>query len=307
MITEVWLEILRQGDGNADAINLKKMITDNFLSVADLFDEFPSAQISLEALLELLPKQKPRIYSISSCPFLHPDKIQITVGVLQIITDAGKVRQGLCSSYLAGLEVGSIVRIGVRTSDFRPPTDPQAPMLMVGPGTGVSPLIAFLQHREALQSQSLQLGEACLYFGCRNHTDFLYADQLNLWQQQGILTDLQVAFSRLTEQKVYVQSLMQENAQSLWQFLSHPQCNYYVCGDAKMAEDVFEVFMAIAKTEGNLSRFEAVEFFDKMKKEKRFHTDVWGVQLNFKQAMQQLQKDNYSKAERWLERANQPI
>jgi sulfite reductase alpha subunit-like flavoprotein/nitric oxide synthase oxygenase domain/subunit/hemoglobin-like flavoprotein len=304
---EVWLEILRQGDGNADAINLKKMITDNFLSVADLFDEFPSAQISLEALLELLPKQKPRIYSISSCPFLHPDKIQITVGVLQIITDAGKVRQGLCSSYLAGLEVGSIVRIGVRTSDFRPPTDPQAPMLMVGPGTGVSPLIAFLQHREALQSQSLQLGEACLYFGCRNHTDFLYADQLNLWQQQGILTDLQVAFSRLTEQKVYVQSLMQENAQSLWQFLSHPQCNYYVCGDAKMAEDVFEVFMAIAKTEGNLSRFEAVEFFDKMKKEKRFHTDVWGVQLNFKQAMQQLQKDNYSKAERWLERANQPI
>jgi hypothetical protein len=120
------------------------------------------------------------------------------------------------------------------------------------------------------------------------------------------LTDLQVAFSRLTDKKVYVQGLMQENAQALWQSLSHPQCHYYVCGDAKMADDVFEVFMAIAKNEGKLSHIEAVEFFDKMKQEKRFHADVWGVQLNFKQAIQQLQKDNYSKAEKWLERVKQP-
>jgi sulfite reductase alpha subunit-like flavoprotein len=179
-------------------------------------------------------------------------------------------------------------------------------MLMVGPGTGVSPLIAFLQYREALQNQGTQLGDACLYFGCRNHSDFLYGDQLTSWQNQGVLTDLQVAFSRLTDKKVYVQGLMQENAKTLWQSLSHPQCHYYVCGDAKMADDVFEVFMAIAKTEGNLSHVEAVEFFDKMKQENRFHADVWGIQLNFKQAIQQVQKDNYSKAEKWLERVKQP-
>jgi sulfite reductase alpha subunit-like flavoprotein/nitric oxide synthase oxygenase domain/subunit/hemoglobin-like flavoprotein len=304
---EVWLEILRQGEDNPDAATLKKTISDNFMSVADLFDEFPSATIGLESLLELLPKQKPRLYSISSCPLLHPDKIQVTIGVLQITTDAGKVRQGLCSNYLAGLQPGSQVRIGVRTSGFRPPADPQAPMLMVGPGTGVSPLIAFLQYREALQKQGTQLGEACLYFGCRNHSDFLYGEQLITWQNQGVLTDLQVAFSRLTDKKVYVQGLMQENAQALWQMLSQPNCHYYVCGDAKMADDVFEVFMAIAKTEGKLSHIEAVEFFDKMKQEKRFHTDVWGVQLNFKQAIQQVQKDNYSKAEKWLERVKQSI
>ncbi|MCA1991751.1 MAG: nitric oxide synthase oxygenase [Coleofasciculus sp. S288] len=303
---EVWLEILRQGDDNPDAMTLKKTISDNFMSVADLFDEFPSATITLEALLELLPKQKPRLYSISSCPLLHPDKIQVTIGVLQITTDAGKVRQGLCSNYLAGLQPGSNVRIGVRTSGFRPPADPQAPMLMVGPGTGVSPLIAFLQYREALQKQGTTLGEACLYFGCRNHSDFLYGEQLASWQNQGVLTDLQVAFSRLTDKKVYVQGLMHENAQALWQLLSHPQCHYYVCGDAKMADDVFEVFMAIAKTEGKLSHIEVVEFFDKMKQEKRFHSDVWGIQLNFKQAIQQVQKDNYSKAEKWLERVKQP-
>jgi len=299
---EIWLEILRQGEDNPDAVGLKKTITDNFMSVADLFDEFPSAAIKLEALLELLPKQKPRLYSISSCPLLHPDKIQITVGVLQVRTDAGKVRQGLCSNYLAGLQPGSKVSIDVRTSGFRPPADAQAPMLMVGPGTGVSPLIAFLQYREALQDRATQLGEACLYFGCRDRGDFLYSDRLTSWQDRGVLTDLQVAFSRLTEKKVYVQNLIQKNAQALWELLSHPNCHYYVCGDAKMADDVFEVFMAIAKTEGNLSHLEVVEFFDKMKQEKRFNADVWGVQLNFKQAIQQVQKDNYSKAEKWLNR-----
>ncbi|BAY22088.1 hypothetical protein NIES2100_18510 [Calothrix sp. NIES-2100] len=178
-------------------------------------------------------------------------------------------------------------------------------MLMVGPGTGVSPLIAFLQYREALQKQGTTLGEACLYFGCRNNSDFLYGEQLTTWQNQGVLTDLQVAFSRLTEKKLYVQGLMQENAQSLWQFLCHPQSHYYVCGDAKMADDVFEVFMAIAKKQGKLNHIEAVQFFERMKQEKRFHTDVWGVQLNFKQAIQQLQKDNYSKAELWLNRVKE--
>jgi nitric-oxide synthase len=300
---EIWLEILRQGEDHPDAATLKQTITDNFMSVVDLFDEFPSATITLEALLELLPKQKPRLYSISSCPRLHPDKIQITVGVLQITTDVGKARQGLCSNYLAGLQPGAKVRIDVRTSGFRPPADPQAPMLMVGPGTGVSPLIAFLQYREALQNQGVELGNACLYCGCRNQSDFLYGDQLTSWQNQGILTDLHVAFSRLTDKKVYVQNLMQENAQALWQLLSHPQCHYYVCGDAKMADDVFEMLMAVAKTEGNLSHIQAVEFFDAMKQENRFHADVWGIQLNFKQALQQVQKDNYSKAEKWLQQS----
>jgi sulfite reductase alpha subunit-like flavoprotein/hemoglobin-like flavoprotein len=299
---EIWLEILRQGEDNPDSITLKKTITDNFMTVVDLLDDFPSAPIELGALLELLPKQKPRLYSISSCPLLHPHQIQITVGVLQIKTDAGKVRQGLCSNYLAGLQPDSSVRISVRTSAFRPPTDSQAPILMVGPGTGVSPLIAFLQHREALQNQGTPLGEASLYFGCRNHSDFIYQEQLHTWSDRGVLTELNVAFSRLGEQKQYVQNLMEQEPEKLWQILSHPQCHYYVCGDAKMADDVFAVMMAIAKQEGKLTHTQMVEFFERMKQEKRFFTDVWGVQLNFKQAIKQLQKDNYSKAELWLNR-----
>ena len=303
---EIWLEILRQADDNPDSVSLKKTIADNFMSVVDLLDEFPSAEITLAALLELLPKQKPRLYSISSSPLLHPQHLQISVGVLQIKTDAGKVRQGLCSNYLAGLEVGAKVRIGVRTSSFRPPSELDAPMLMVGPGTGVSPLIAFLQYRDALLQQGQALGDATLYFGCRNHSDFLYQEQMQTWQHQGVLSGLEVAFSRLGDQKLYVQNLMQQKSQDVWKLLSHPKCHYYVCGDAKMADDVFEVMLSIAKTEGGLSHPEAVGFFDKMKQEKRFTSDVWGVQLNFKQAIKQVQKDNYSKAEGWLIRVQQP-
>lgn len=275
------------------------------MNVLDLFDEFPSAEITLATLLELLPKQKPRLYSISSSPLLHPQHIQITVGVLQIKTDAGKVRQGLCSNYLAGLEPGAKVRIGVRTSSFRPPSELDAPMLMVGPGTGVSPLIAFLQYRDALLQQGQPLGDATLYFGCRNHSDFLYQEQMQTWQNQGVLSGLEVAFSRLGDQKLYVQNLMQQKSQDVWKLLSHPKCHYYVCGDAKMADDVFEVMLSIAKTEGGLSHIEAAVFFDNMKQEKRFTSDVWGVQLNFKQAIKQVQKDNYSKAEGWLIRVQQ--
>lgn len=302
---ETWLEILRLGDDHPDSVTLRKTITDNFMSVADLFDQFPSVPITLEALLELLPKQKPRLYSISSCPLLHPQQIQVTIGVLQIKTDAGKTRQGLCSNYLAGLEPGAKVRISVRTSAFRPPSDRDAPILMVGPGTGVSPLIAFLQHRESLLQQGQPLSDACLYFGCRNHSDFLYQEQLQMWQTQGVLSGLEVAFSRLGEQKLYVQTLMQQKPQDVWKLLNHPKGHYYVCGDAKMADDVFEVMLAISKTEGGLSHSEAMHFFDQMKREKRFTSDVWGVQLHFKQAIKQVQKDNYSKAERWLERVQQ--
>ncbi|RCJ28994.1 nitric-oxide synthase [Nostoc minutum NIES-26] len=302
---EIWLEILRQGEDHPDSIALKKTIADNFMSVADLFDEFPSALITLEALLESLPKQKPRLYSISSCPLLYPQQIQITVGALQVKTDAGKVRQGLCSNYLAGLDLGAKVRISVRTSDFRPASDPDAVMLMVGPGTGVSPLIAFLQYREAMLQQAQSLSDACLYFGCRNHNDFLYQQQMQTWLNQGVLSGLEVAFSRQGEQKMYVQNLMQQKPQDIWKLLNHPKCHYYVCGDAKMADDVFEVMLAIAKTEGGLSHPEAVQFFETMKQQKRFFSDVWGVQLHFKQAIKQVQKDNYSKAERWLHRVQQ--
>ena len=164
----------------------------------------------------------------------------------------------------------------------------------------MSPLIAFLQQREYLKSQGVSLGDATPYFGCRDHNDFLYEAQLKAWLESGILTDLQVAFSRLSEQKVYVQTLIPQRAAEVWQQLSHPQCHYYVCGDARMADNVFDTFMHIAKTEGGLSHLAAIAFFDQMKQENRFATDVWGVTLNFNEAIKQVEQDKYARAEKWL-------
>lgn len=153
--------------------------------------------------------------------------------------------------------------------------------------------------------QGQHLSNASLYFGCRNHNDFIYQEQLQTWQTQGVLSNLEVAFSRVGAQKMYVQNLMEQKPEKLWRQLSNPKCHYYVCGDAKMADDVFEVMLLIAKTEGELTHVEAIDFFNKMKQEKRFHSDVWGVTLNYKQAIKEVQKDNYSKAEKWLNRVQQ--
>ena len=198
-------------------------------------------------------------------------------------------------------------------------------MLLVGPGTGLSPLVGFLQHREVqlralrktrqdaktglavlptneVEQPPIRLGDARLYFGCRNLNDYLYQEELENWRDAGVLTHLDVAFSRLGEETVYVQHLIGQQSRDLWEVLAQPDCHYYVCGDAKMADDVFSVLMNIAKTVGGLSHAEAVEFFRTMRRENRFVMDVWGVLLNYRQALAELQDANYSQGERWLER-----
>ncbi len=320
---EAWLEILGRGkDDKTDFITLKKHIADTFITVVDLLDVFPSAQLSFAQLLELLPKQKPRLYSISSCSLVHPEQVHLTVGVVQLITDAGKTVSGLCSNYLAGLKPNqdATVRICIRPSTFRPPLNPHAPMLMVGAGTGLSPLLGFLHHREvqlrALHKTNHQqtnghetttqlavkVGQARLFFGCRNLNDYLYQQELETWHEAGVLTHLDVAFSRLDEEKIYVQDLIGQRSKDLWDVLSQPDCHYYVCGDAKMADDVFDVLMTIAKTAGGLSHAETVNFFRQMQAENRFVMDVWGVLLNVQKVLSELQGTKYSQGERWLER-----
>lgn len=324
---DTWAEILNRGTEDNDCLVLKKYIADNFTTVADLLAAFPSAKLSFAQLIELLPRQKPRLYSISSCSLVHPNQIHITVGVVHLVTDTGQTRLGLCSNYLASLDPtqGAHVRLAVRTSNFRPPRDPKAPMLMVGPGTGLSPLVGFLQHRE-VQLRALRdvqrryfnthpatgheltnrspilAGHTRLFFGCRNLNDYLYQQELETWHEAGVLTHLDVAFSRMGEDQIYVQHLIGRQSKDLWEILSQADCHYYICGDAKMADEVFDVLMTIAKTTGGLSHAEAVDFFQTMQRENRFLMDVWGVLLNFRQAMAEVQEVRYSQGERWLGR-----
>ncbi len=135
---QAWAETLRRGDEDEDCRALKKHLGDYFITLADLLEAFPSATPALETLIEILPRQKPRLYSISSCSLLHPKEIHVTVGVIQVTTEGGKTRQGLCSNYLASLnpETGATVRLTVRASNFRPPQDVSAPCCWSGRARG---------------------------------------------------------------------------------------------------------------------------------------------------------------------------
>ena len=143
-----WSEALAGGDQSAAAA-MSKTIADTYVNLADLLEAFPSAKLDLAQLIELLPRQKPRLYSISSSSLVYPEQVHLMIGVLAVKTPAGKTRPGVCSNYLASLDpaAGATARIAVRTSHFRPPDRLDSPVLMVGPGTGLSPLIGFMQDR----------------------------------------------------------------------------------------------------------------------------------------------------------------
>lgn len=317
---EGWLSLLTRDADKPTGQALKVYLIDQYLTVADLLDAFPSAAVSFDQLIQILPRQKPRLYSVSSCSLVHPQQIHITVGVVHAPTSTGLVRPGLCSNFLAGLQPGDRLRLAVRTSNFRPPIDPRVPMLLVGPGTGLAPLVGFLQHRE-VQLRALladadlvdmadsdeligQVGQTRLYFGCHDLNDYLYQEELETWHEAGVLTHLDVAFSRMGEKKIYVQHLIEQQSQELWRVLAQPDCHYYVCGDARMAEEVFAVLMTIARSTGGMTHAQAVAFFERMRRENRFFSDVWGVLVNSQQDLADVQEARYSQGERWLERVN---
>ncbi|WP_157579285.1 nitric oxide synthase oxygenase [Spirosoma montaniterrae] len=307
-----WADTLALGDQHDACTGLKAHLQESYATIADLLDAFPSVRVSFGQLLEVLPKQRPRLYSISSCPATYPDQMHVTVGVIQVVSLSGQVRPGLCSNYLAGLspEQKATVRLSVRTSGFRPPQRPDAPMILVGPGTGLSPFIGFLQYREwqlrtlALSGESVTSASARLYFGCRNQHDYLYQQELEHWEQIGLLTHLSVAFSRVGPQKTYVQHLIGQHHPDVWAMLKQPDCHVYICGDARMADEVMATFMTIARTTGHLTHADAVEFFRLMEQQNRFQTDVWGVLHHFRQSLAEVQEARYAQSERWLAQVN---
>merc|ERR1712079_380759 len=196
---------------------------------------------------------KPRLYSISSSPLALPERVSITVGVLRGHTSSGREHCGVCSNFLAARSVGSRVWASIRDtgSSFRPPAPP-TPMVLVGPGTGLAPLRGFLQERQQQRKQGKTIGTVHLFFGCRTDADFLYEDQLKAFEQDGTLTKLHVAFSRMGGTRNYVQHLMRKEAASLWSIFKDGG-HVFVCGDASsMAPEVRETLRVIAEQEGGL-------------------------------------------------------
>lgn len=258
------LQALAAGEGPTD------------LADADLLDlllAFPSVMPSLPGLLKSLDRLQPRLYSIASSSKAHPREVHLTVSAVRWDSNE-RTRTGIGSCYLADFaKPGDVIPVFVQKSHgFAPPTDDGAPAIMVGPGTGIAPFRAFLEEREARGAK----GRNWLFFGDQKRvTDFLYEDQIIDWQRRGLLTRLDLAFSRDQAEKIYVQTRMRENAAELWAWLEQG-AHFYVCGDAKrMASDVEKALLNIAAGHGGKSPAEAKAWLDGLDKAGRYQRDVY--------------------------------
>ena len=239
----------------------------------DLVREFPGGITEPQQLFNVLQRLTPRMYSISSSQAAHPDAVHTTVRVIKYHSHQVD-REGVCSGHLGQrAPVGGTMPIFLHENNaFRLPEDKDAPVIMIGPGTGVAPFRAFLEHRQALGER----GPMWLIFGeQRRVSDFLYQHQFDGMLKDGTLARLDTAFSRDSGKKVYVQDRMRENAKELYDWLERG-AYFYVCGDAsRMAKDVETALLdCIAQgSDGTLEH--ANEYLAAMKKAKRYQRDVY--------------------------------
>jgi sulfite reductase (NADPH) flavoprotein alpha-component len=221
-----------------------------------------------------LKRLQPRLYSISSSPQAHLGQVHLTVGAVRY-EFGGRARKGVCSTFLADRAVAGQSRVGIFVHSnraFRPPAKGDTPMIMVGPGTGIAPFRAFLHERRATGAK----GRNWLFFGDqRSASDFLYRDELSALRADGLLTRLDLAWSRDQQEKVYVQTRMLEQAAELFAWLE-AGAHFYVCGDAsRMAKDVDATLHTVIERAGGRTKEQAIEYVNTLKASRRYCRDVY--------------------------------
>ncbi len=260
---------------DAAAAHYKAEVLAKRKSVLDLLEEFPACELPFAAWLEMLSPLAPRYYSISSSPRVDAARCSVTVGVVREPARSGRgTFEGVCSNFLARAEPGDTVHGFVRPTTaegFGLPEDPQRPLVMVGPGTGLAPFRGFLQERAARKAEGAALGEALLFFGCRHpEQDFIYAEQLRQWEREGLVT-LHTAFSRAGPRKAYVQDLIRAQSDAVWKLLDAGAI-VYICGDgSKMEPDVRRTLVDIARGHGH----DGEAWMAQMIADQRYVLDVW--------------------------------
>lgn len=238
----------------------------------DLVVDHPPRALDAAAFAGLLRPLAPRLYSIASSPHASPDEIHLTVSVVEYESH-GRSRRGVVSAALADLDMDALVQVYPhRNPAFRLPADSSVPIVMIGPGTGVAPFRAFLAEREALEAR----GRNWLFFGDRQfHNDFLYQAEWLAWRKRGLLTRLDVAFSRDAVQKTYVQHRMREQGADLYAWMEGG-AHIYVCGDAAaMAPDVEQALLETIVRHGGRSDEQAREYLQQLQRERRYQKDVY--------------------------------
>jgi sulfite reductase (NADPH) flavoprotein alpha-component len=239
----------------------------------DLITDFPGAVKNPQELFNVLPRLVPRLYSIASSRLVHPDIAETSVRVVRYDTH-GRDRQGVASGQLGErAQVGAVLPIFLAANhNFKLPENSSAPVIMVGPGTGIAPFRAFLEERQAKHTS----GNNWLFFGDQHRaSDFLYEEQLTAMLKDGTLTRLDTAFSRDQAEKIYVQDRMRENAAELYAWLERG-AYFYVCGDASRMAKAVELALLDAIAEGSQGTLDAASaYLNAMKQQKRYQRDVY--------------------------------
>ena len=239
----------------------------------DLIQDFKPDGLKPDDLYGMLRKLPPREYSIASSYQAAPDEVHITVGAARYQAH-GRDRSGVCSIQLAErIEPGDTVPIYLKHNpNFKFPKDEETPVIMIGPGTGVAPFRSYMQEREELELE----GNTWLFFGNQHfRTDFLYQTEWQSWLEDGYLERMDVAFSRDTDDKVYVQHKIKENAKLFNEWLDRG-ASIYVCGDEKyMAKDVHEAIKQVISQERQISEDDAEEFLKQLKRDKKYQRDIY--------------------------------
>ena len=253
-----------------DKAALRAAVADR--QIADILRANPIALTADQLAAALRPLQ-PRLYSIASSQTDLPDEVHTTVAVVRYAID-GAEREGGASGFLGSrCEPGDSVRVYIEPNDhFRLPIDPETPVIMIGPGTGIAPFRAFLQERDAVEAK----GKNWLFFGNPHFTeDFLYQVELQDYLSRGILTHLNVAFSRDQPQKVYVQDKLRKNATELYRWIQDG-AHIYICGDGqRMAKDVHAALLDIVSEQAGLDPDGAEVLLDDLRASGRYQRDVY--------------------------------
>jgi len=241
--------------------------------VIDLLIEFPTSELKPETFYKLLRKLPAREYSIASSYEATPDEVHITVGAVRYEAHE-RTRKGVCSVQLAErIQPGDTLPIYLKKNpNFKFPFDEETPVIMIGPGTGVAPFRSYMQEREELGLS----GNTWLFFGEQYFTtDFLYQTEWQAWLKDETLAKLDLAFSRDTEEKIYVQHRIAQQSELFYQWLQDGAA-IYVCGDEKhMAKDVHDTIRSVIEQEGDMSEADAEAYLTQMKQEKRYQRDVY--------------------------------
>lgn len=252
------------------------------VTYADLMKKYPSTKLSLEYLLDHVPRIKPRLYSIASSNEMHNDQIHLCIVKDDWETPSGKYKQGMCTRYLADKSLDGKVDMlagKMNAAGINVPDTHAFPCIMVGLGTGIAPLRAMIEDREVARTRGETVGDMSLFFGARHkRTDYTYGDELEDYHSggKGVLTNLSCAFSRDQEHKIYVQNRIEEHPEIIYDSLFKKKGYFYLCGPAgNVPPSVRRAVCMAAEKVGGHSAEEADKMVTQMQIEGRYNIEAW--------------------------------